>query len=142
MMEDYDPSHLLCYNSRMVSARGVHVCPILVEDPRGFLGRDLEQAVCRALLHDLLFAGCEQEGQELFEPDPLSREGKARLPAPPHRIDRLQQGADLVVPVARGLDRDRVGREAVTGPATALDLDAHPAQLERAREQFQGRLVE
>ena len=41
MLEGYDVGQLLCYNSRLVSARGVHVCPILAEDPRGYLGTDL-----------------------------------------------------------------------------------------------------
>lgn len=41
MMEDYDPALLQCHNSRMVSHKGVHVCPILVDDPRGFLGDEL-----------------------------------------------------------------------------------------------------
>ena len=45
MMEDFDPAHLLCYNSRVVSARGVHVCPILVDDERGFLGHDLQSSL-------------------------------------------------------------------------------------------------
>ncbi|MEE8143072.1 MAG: radical SAM protein [Planctomycetota bacterium] len=45
MMEGFDPAHLLCHNSRMISHRGVHICPILVEDPRGFMGEDLEDSL-------------------------------------------------------------------------------------------------
>ena len=45
MMVDFDPAHLLCHNSRMISARGVHVCPILADDPRGYMGRDLRRSL-------------------------------------------------------------------------------------------------
>ncbi len=45
MMEGYDAAQLLCHSARMVSRRGVHVCPILVEDPRGFLGRSLARSM-------------------------------------------------------------------------------------------------
>ncbi len=44
-MEHYDESQLLCHSTRMVSGRGVHVCPILVDDPRGFMGDDLEASM-------------------------------------------------------------------------------------------------
>ena len=45
MMQDFDPAHLLCHNSRLVSARGVHVCPILADDARGYLGKDLKKSL-------------------------------------------------------------------------------------------------
>ncbi|MGE3166273.1 MAG: radical SAM protein [Planctomycetota bacterium] len=45
MMEGFDSSLLQCFSSRMVSSRGVHVCPILVDDPRGFLGGSLTDSL-------------------------------------------------------------------------------------------------
>lgn len=41
MMAGYDVSQLLCHNSRVVSDRGVHVCPILVDRPDARLGDTL-----------------------------------------------------------------------------------------------------
>ena len=44
MMVGYDRSQLMCSNSRIVSARGVHVCPILVDQPDSLLGQRLSSA--------------------------------------------------------------------------------------------------
>jgi AdoMet-dependent heme synthase len=44
MMIGYDTSLLLCHNSRVVSASGVHVCPILVDRPDARLGTTLQDA--------------------------------------------------------------------------------------------------
>lgn len=45
MMEDFDQSQLVCNHSRMVTDRGVHVCPILIEQPDSRLGDTLEDAL-------------------------------------------------------------------------------------------------
>jgi sulfatase maturation enzyme AslB (radical SAM superfamily) len=44
MLIDYDQSQLLCEHSRIVSDRGVHVCPILIESPDSLLGSSLATA--------------------------------------------------------------------------------------------------
>ena len=44
MMQGYDASQLLCEHSRMVTDRGVYVCPILVESPDARLGDTLADA--------------------------------------------------------------------------------------------------
>ena len=44
MMVGYDKSQLMCSNSRIVSTRGVHVCPILVDQPDSLLGQRLSSA--------------------------------------------------------------------------------------------------
>ena len=44
MMVGYDSSQLICSNSRIVSARGVHVCPILVDQSDSILGTRLPSA--------------------------------------------------------------------------------------------------
>lgn len=44
MMADYDESLLVCEHSRIVSDRGVHVCPILIETPDSVLSQTLADA--------------------------------------------------------------------------------------------------
>lgn len=44
MLEGYDTGQLICSHSRMVTSRGVHVCPILIEHPDAHLGQSLEEA--------------------------------------------------------------------------------------------------
>ncbi len=45
MMEGYDPSLLICNYSRIVTDRGVHVCPILIESPDSLLGQTLQDSL-------------------------------------------------------------------------------------------------
>ena len=42
MLADYDVGQLLCEHSRIVSDRGVHVCPILIESPDSLLSETLQ----------------------------------------------------------------------------------------------------
>jgi molybdenum cofactor biosynthesis enzyme MoaA len=44
MMKDYDTSRLLCQHSRVVTDRGVYVCPILIDAPDARLGTTLQEA--------------------------------------------------------------------------------------------------
>jgi MoaA/NifB/PqqE/SkfB family radical SAM enzyme len=44
MMEGYDQNFLVCNHSRMVTDRGVYVCPILIESPDARLGATLAEA--------------------------------------------------------------------------------------------------
>ncbi len=44
MMEDFDPARLLCHNTRIVTNRGVYVCPILIENLDARLGDTLQEA--------------------------------------------------------------------------------------------------
>lgn len=48
MMEGFDAGNLLCHHSRIVTARGVMTCPILIEAPEMRLGDTLAQA-CRPI---------------------------------------------------------------------------------------------
>lgn len=43
-MTGYDQSQLVCEHSRIVTDRGVHVCPILIELPDSLLGESLAEA--------------------------------------------------------------------------------------------------
>jgi molybdenum cofactor biosynthesis enzyme MoaA len=45
MMRDFDSSNLICSNSRIVTDRGIHVCPILIEQEDSILGKTLDEAV-------------------------------------------------------------------------------------------------
>lgn len=47
MLHGFDLDRLLCTRARLVSARGVHACPILLDAPIALLGLTLEEAVRR-----------------------------------------------------------------------------------------------
>jgi AdoMet-dependent heme synthase len=56
MMEGFDTGKLVCEHSRIVSDRGVHVCPILVEAPDALLGGTLAESLRDyALRHQACF---------------------------------------------------------------------------------------
>lgn len=44
MMHGFDQSQLICEHARIVTDRGVHVCPILIEEPDSLLGGTLAEA--------------------------------------------------------------------------------------------------
>jgi AdoMet-dependent heme synthase len=44
MMDDFDTGDLLCSRARLVTARGVYVCPILLETPSARLGGTVREA--------------------------------------------------------------------------------------------------
>ncbi|MCA9174868.1 MAG: radical SAM protein [Planctomycetales bacterium] len=44
MMEHFDDGQLLCEHGRIVTDRGVHVCPILIEEPSSRLGATLHES--------------------------------------------------------------------------------------------------
>jgi molybdenum cofactor biosynthesis enzyme MoaA len=44
MMQGFDASHFLCHHARIVTDRGVHVCPILIETPDSVLGQTLVES--------------------------------------------------------------------------------------------------
>ena len=44
MMEDYDQTQLICEHSRIVTDRGIHVCPILIEASDSVLGQTLAES--------------------------------------------------------------------------------------------------
>jgi hypothetical protein len=45
MMIGFDPSTLLCSSTRVITSRGVHVCPILIEEPDSRLAGSLSDAI-------------------------------------------------------------------------------------------------
>jgi MoaA/NifB/PqqE/SkfB family radical SAM enzyme len=44
MLEGYDEEQLICSHSRVVTDRGIHVCPILVDEEGSLMGQTLEEA--------------------------------------------------------------------------------------------------
>lgn len=44
MMQDYDQGQLICNHSRVVTNRGIYVCPILLDSPEARLGETLKEA--------------------------------------------------------------------------------------------------
>jgi AdoMet-dependent heme synthase len=62
MMEGYDAGRLLCSTSRIVTDRGVYVCPILIESPAARLGATLAEASRPYQLRQRACYTCYQHG--------------------------------------------------------------------------------
>ena len=62
MVESYDTSLLVCEHSRIVTDRGVHVCPILIEAADSLLGESLAAAVTPFRLKHGACLTCYQYG--------------------------------------------------------------------------------
>lgn len=62
MLEGYDRSQLICEHSRIVTDRGVHVCPILIESPDSCLGDTLAAAQAPFRLQHGACVTCYQYG--------------------------------------------------------------------------------
>ncbi len=45
MMQDFDRDQLLCHHSRILTSRGVYVCPILIESPDAKMGDNLAESL-------------------------------------------------------------------------------------------------
>src|SRR5207253_2724257 len=68
MMENYDAGLLLCSHSRLVSDRGVHACPILLEAADARLGASLRESLRPySLRHHACFT-CYQYGNICSNP--------------------------------------------------------------------------
>jgi MoaA/NifB/PqqE/SkfB family radical SAM enzyme len=88
MMRGYDVAQLLCHNSRVVSDRGVHVCPILVDQPDANLGPDLKAGMQGYRLRHQACITCYQFGalcsnasSQGLENSRLARAGSEANPA-------------------------------------------------------------
>jgi sulfatase maturation enzyme AslB (radical SAM superfamily) len=75
MMQGFDASRLICSHSRLVSDRGVHVCPILLEAPDSLLGQTLAESLRPyALRHHACFT-CYHYGALCSNPSALAAPG-------------------------------------------------------------------
>ncbi len=88
MMQGYDESQLLCHSSRVVSERGVHVCPILVDQSDARLGKTLADGLRGyRLRHQACItcyrygALCSNAGAQSLENNRLMRVGSEANPA-------------------------------------------------------------
>ena len=78
MLEDYDESQLVCQHSRIVTDRGIQVCPILIESPDSLLGKTLEESMRPfAIQHGACWT-CYQFGSICSNPSSGARQGVAR----------------------------------------------------------------
>jgi molybdenum cofactor biosynthesis enzyme MoaA len=74
MMNGFDQSQLICNHSRIVTDRGVFVCPILIEAPDACLGSTLHEAsTAYALRHHACFT-CYQYGSICANPSEARRD--------------------------------------------------------------------
>jgi molybdenum cofactor biosynthesis enzyme MoaA len=62
MLDGFDTAQLVCEHSRIVTSRGVHVCPILIESPDSLLGQSLAESLRPyAIQHGACYT-CYQHG--------------------------------------------------------------------------------
>ncbi|HUP01290.1 MAG TPA: radical SAM protein [Gemmatimonadota bacterium] len=79
MMEGYDAERLLCASARIVTDRGVWVCPILLDAPEGNLGDDLAAAAGRSFrLSHAACSTCWLHGAICANPGTAALEAGAR----------------------------------------------------------------
>ncbi|MCX7700310.1 MAG: radical SAM protein [Gemmataceae bacterium] len=75
MLADFDMQQLLCSHARLVSDRGVHVCPILLEAPDSVLGQSLMEASRPFALRYQACWTCYQHGSICSNPSGSLRDG-------------------------------------------------------------------
>jgi AdoMet-dependent heme synthase len=74
MMEGFDESHLICNHSRIVTDRGVYVCPILIAAPDARLGATLNEAMTAYRLRHHACYTCYQYGTLCANPSAGGRD--------------------------------------------------------------------
>lgn len=78
MLDGYDQSQLVCQHSRIVTDRGIQVCPILIESPNSVLGQTLAESLRPyAIQHGACWT-CYQFGAICSNPSASTRPGVAR----------------------------------------------------------------
>ncbi len=73
MLADYDLTRLVCHHSRIVTNRGVYVCPILIDDPSACLGDTLAEADRPFAITHGACSTCYQFGAICTNPSGVSR---------------------------------------------------------------------
>jgi sulfatase maturation enzyme AslB (radical SAM superfamily) len=74
MMEDFDQGRLICNHSRIVTDRGVYVCPILIEAPDARLGSTLAESLTAYPLRHHACYTCYQYGALCANPSGGNRD--------------------------------------------------------------------
>lgn len=62
MLRGFDQQKLLCSHARIITSRGVHVCPLLIDSPRSLLGTSLDDALVSFPISEPTCATCYQHG--------------------------------------------------------------------------------
>lgn len=75
MLEDYDRTQLICEHSRIVTDRGVHVCPILIESPDSLLSDTLADSARPFALAHGACSTCYQYGAICSNPSSIADRG-------------------------------------------------------------------
>jgi len=75
MMVGFHLAQLLCHHSRIVSDRGIHVCPILLEAPDSVLGRTLTESLTSFPLRHHVCYTCYQYGALCNNPSSGAHDG-------------------------------------------------------------------
>jgi hypothetical protein len=73
MLAGFDQGQLLCSHARIVSDKGVHVCPILIEAPDSVLGRTLSESLTPFALRYSACHTCYQHGAVCANPSARAR---------------------------------------------------------------------
>ncbi len=68
MMTDFDESQLVCHHSRVVTDKGIYVCPILLEAPDARLGQTLDESLQSYSLRHHACYTCYQYGSLCSNP--------------------------------------------------------------------------
>ncbi len=74
LMQDYDISQLICSHSRVVTSKGIAVCPILLEQPGALLGKTLSESLDPFPLRYGACWTCYQYGAICTNPSASQRE--------------------------------------------------------------------
>tara|TARA_B100000809_G_scaffold264698_1_gene321238 strand:- start:1542 stop:2453 length:912 start_codon:yes stop_codon:yes gene_type:complete len=77
MLVEYDKSQLICEHSRIVTDRGVHVCPILIDSDDSLLGQTLESSLTPYRLDHGACLTCYQYGAICSNPSSSGGETKS-----------------------------------------------------------------
>ena len=75
MLDGYDTSQLICQHSRVVTDRGIAVCPILIDSPDAILGQTLNDATRGFAITHGACATCYQFGAICTNPSAASGRG-------------------------------------------------------------------
>jgi molybdenum cofactor biosynthesis enzyme MoaA len=75
MMRDYDDSRLICSKSRIVTDRGVYVCPILIDLPEARMGNTLDEAATNFPIGHGACSTCYQYGSICTNPSSMQGKG-------------------------------------------------------------------
>ena len=81
MLADYDVGQLVCEHSRIVTDRGVHVCPILIDSTDSLLGQSLDEAAQPFAVNHGACYTCYQYGAICTNPSSPSASASPRRQA-------------------------------------------------------------